>query len=231
MTSSNTYAWAPQVGELIINAFARCGIRSPELTAQHLQDAATEINLLSVQFSNRNPYQYTLETPTITLIPGQATYTLPNRILAIGIVYVTQNFGTGSAFDRPLNSLSASDYGALPDKTIQGPPTLYNIQLYNPTPQIIFWPVPDSNGTYVANVQSFRQQQDVSISGGQTLDTPYRAVDAFTAGLAMRLARIYAPAVYPLRKQDFEEAFQEFSQQDQTDDNFYIIPGCAGFYY
>jgi len=229
MTTSSTYAYNPAVGDLIINAFARCQIRSPELTAQHLQDAATELNLLSVQFSNRNPYQYTLETPTITLIPGQDTYTLPNRILAIGIVYVTQNFGTGSAFDRPLNSISASDYGAIPNKTIQGAPTLYNFQLF-PVPEIKFWPVPDANGTYVANVQSFRQQMDVSIVGGQTLDMPYRFIDAMTAGLAMRLARIYAPALYPMRKQDFEEAFQECSQADQADDTFFITPALQSYH-
>lgn len=230
MTSSGLYAYNPQIADLVLNAYARCGIRSPELTAQHLADAATECNLLSVQFSNRNPHQFALETPTITLIPGQATYSLPNRTLAIGIVYVTQNYGTGSAFDRPLTPISASDYGALPDKTIQGAPTIFNFQLF-PVPEIKFWPVPNSNGTYVANCQSFRQQQDVSIVGGETLDTPYRALDAFTAGLAARLARIYAPALYPIRKQDWEEAFQEFSQLDQADDNFYITPGLSGYFY
>lgn len=228
MTSSSTYSFNPAVSDLVLNAFARIGIRSPEITAQHLSDAAMEVNLLSVQFSNRNPHQFALETPTITLIPGQATYSLPNRTLAIGIVYVTQNFGTGSAFDRPLNPISASDYGAIPNKTIQAAPTIFNFQLF-PVPEIKFWPVPDSNGTYVASIQSFRQQQDVSIVGGQTLDTPYRALDAFTAGLAARLARIYAPALYPTRKQDWEEAFQEFSQLDQADDTWYIVPGLDSY--
>ena len=230
MTSSSTYSYNPAVSDLVLNAFARIGIRSPELTAQHLADAATECNLLSVSFSNRNPYQYALETPTITLTPGVSTYSLPNRTLAIGIVYVTQNYGTGSAFDRPLTPISASDYGALPDKIIQGPPTIFNFQLF-PIPQIIFWPVPDSNGTYVANCQSFRQQQDVSIVGGQTLDAPYRFLDAFTAGLAARLARIYAPALYPMRKQDWEEAFQEVTQMDQPDDTLFISPGLSSYFY
>lgn len=230
MTTSSTYAYNPQVAELVLNAYARCGIRSPELTAQHLADAAMEVNLLSVQFSNRNPHQYALETPTITLVQGQSTYSLPNRTLAIGIVYITQNFGTGSAFDRPLGPLSASDYGAIPNKTIQAAPTSFNFQLF-PVPQIVFWPVPDGNGTYVANCQSFRQQQDISITGGQTLDAPYRFLDAFTAGLAARLARIYAPALYQMRKQDFEEAFQEVITLDQADDNWYIVPGLASFYY
>lgn len=214
-----------------MNAFARIGVRSPELTAQHLADAAMECNLLSVQFSNRNPNQFELETPTITLIPGQASYSLPNRTLAIGIVYVTQFYGTASAVDRPLNPISASDWGAIPNKTIQGVPTAYNLQLLNPNPEIVFWPVPDSNGTYLANIQSFRQNQDVSLVGGQTLDAPYRALDAFTAGLAARLARIYAPALYPIRKQDWEDAWNEFAITDSPDDTYYLVPGLSSFYY
>ena len=203
--------------------------RSPELTAQHLQDAGLEVNLLSVQFSNRNPVQYALETPTIPLVTGQSTYSLPNRTLAIGIVYVTNGYGTAAAYDRPLGSLSASDYGALPNKTIQGAPTSYNFQLL-PVPEIVFWPVPDGNGPYLANVQSFRQQQDVSLVNGQTLDAPYRFLDAFTAGLAARLARIYAPALYPIRKQDWEDAWQEVSQFDQANDTLYVVPGLASYF-
>ena len=230
MTSSGTYAFQPAVGDLILNAYARCNIRGPELTSQHLQDAAMEVNLLNVQFSNRNPNQYALETPTITLTQGVSTYSLPNRTLAIGIVYITQNFSTPSAFDRPLGPVSASDYGAIPNKTIQAAPTIFNFQLF-PVPEIKFWPVPDGNGTYVANVQSFRQQQDLSITGGQTLDAPYRFLDAFTAGLAARLARIYAPALYQMRKQDWEEAWQEVITLDQPDDTYFITPGLSSYFY
>jgi len=231
ITSSSTYAFNPGISDLILNAFARIQIRGPELTAQHLSDAGMEVNLLSVQFSNRNPMQYALETPTIPLVQGTATYPLPNRTLAIGLVYVTGYFGTPTAFDRPLGPLSASDYGAIPNKTIQGPPTSYHLQLL-PVPTLTFWPTPDnSQAPYVANVQSFRQQQDVSLSGGQTIDAPYRFLDAFTAGLAARMARIYAPALYPLRKQDWEEAWQEVTQRDSADDAMYIVPGLASYYY
>jgi len=149
--------------------------------------------------------------------------------VAIGVAYLTQSPSTPSAVDRPLNPISAADYANLPQKTTQGPPTCFWLQLL-PVPQITLWPVPDS-APYILNVQSFRQQQDISVAGGQTIDAPFRFLDCFTAGLAARLARIYAPALYPLRKQDWEDAFGEASSQDQEDSNLYISPGLSSYFY
>ena len=230
MTSSGTYTWTPLVGDLVLQAFSRCNIRGPELTQQHMQDAAIECNLLNVQFTNRLPTQYALETPTVTLAQGTSTYVLPNRTVAIGLAYLTTNYGTGSAFDKPLMPMSAADYAAIPNKTTQGAPTVFWMQLL-PTPQITVWPTPDGNGTYVINVQSFRQQQDVSISTGQTIDAPYRFIDAYVAGLAARLARNWAPAHYQMRKKDWEEAWQEVTQRDAEDSTMYISPGLSSYFY
>ena len=169
-----------------------------------------------------------METPTIPLVAGQATYTLPNRTIAIGIAYLT--IGTGAAaFDSPMGPISATDWGAISVKSMQGQPTTLFLNL-QPIPTITVWPVPDSNGPYTVNVQSFRQMQDVSIVNGQTLDAPFRFLDAFTAGLAARLARIYAPALYQLRKQDWEEAWQEAIEQDQADVSLQIVPGISSYF-
>jgi hypothetical protein len=99
-----------------------------------------------------------------------------------------------------------------------------------PTPTLTFWPVPDGNGPYTANVQSFRQQQDVSLAGGQTLDAPYRFIDAFAAGMAYRLSRMYKPQLTLIRKQEWEEAWQEAAMRDQPDNNLYIIPGLSSYF-
>lgn len=173
--------------------------------------------------------QYALEVPTVSLVQGTSLYALPNRTVAIGVAYLTTGTGA-SAFDRPLTPVSAADYAAIPNKTTQGPPTLFWCQLL-PVPQITLWPTPDGSGPYVLNVQSFRQQQDLAITGGQTIDAPYRFLDAFVAGLAARLARNWAPALYAVRQADFESAWQECSQRDQEDAPLYLIPGLANYFY
>lgn len=193
-----------------------------------MADAAFECSLLGVQFTNRLPSQYALETPTVSLSQGTATYDLPARTSAIGIVYLTVGVGGSDPFDIPLMPMSAQDYGAIPNKTTQGQPTTYHVQLL-PTPTIVFWPTPNSGGPYQANIQSFRQQMDISVSGGQTIDAPFRFLDAFVAGLAARLARNWAPQLYALRKADWEEAWAECTQFDQPPDNLYIICGLDSY--
>ena len=228
--TSGTYSWAPTAGDVILSAFSRINVRGPELTAQHLVDAGMEANLLNISFSNRTPNQWQLQTPTITLVQGTSQYNLLNNTVAIGLIYLTTNYGTGSAFDKPLTPMSAADYAAIPNKTTQGPPTIHWVNLSTPTPTITLWPVPDGNGTYVMSVQSFRQQQDFNVAGGQNLDAPYRFTEAFVAGLAARLARNWAPALYMQRKADAEESWNEAASRDQEDSNLYLTPGLQSYF-
>lgn len=228
MTSSGTWAFAPTSGDLVLNSFGRIQMRGPELVADHLSNAAMEANLLMVQFSNRNPNRWALETPTIPLVQGTATYALPSRTIAIAVAYMTTGTGT-SSYDRPLGNISAADYAAIPTKYTQGSPTSVFFSLL-PIPTLTFWPTPDGNGPYVVNVQSFRQQQDVSLQNGQTLDAPYRFLDAFAAGMAYRLSRFYKPELTQMRKLEWEEAWQEAAQRDQEDVNLYIVPGLSGYF-
>lgn len=228
MTSSGTWTFAPAAGDLVLNSFGRIQMRGPELVADHLSNAAMEANLLMVQFSNRNPNRWALETPTIPLVQGTATYALPNRTIAIAVAYMTTGTGT-SAYDRPLGNISSTDYAAIPTKYTQGPPTSVFFSLL-PVPTLTFWPTPDGASPYVVNVQSFRQQQDVSIQNGQTLDAPYRFLDAFAAGMAYRLSRFYKPELTQMRKLEWEEAWGEAAQRDQADDTLYIVPGLSGYF-
>ena len=46
MSLSTSRSFNPNLGEVTIGAFARCGIRRTELTQQHMQDAQFESNLL-----------------------------------------------------------------------------------------------------------------------------------------------------------------------------------------
>jgi hypothetical protein len=75
------------------------------------------------------------------------------------------------------------------------------------TPQITLWPVPDNATTYRLYVRHVRQPQDGSTAGGLNVEIPYRFDDAFTVGLAARLAKYYRPELRALLKQDAMEAY------------------------
>ena len=50
MALSGTYAFAPNIGSLALNAFSRCGVKRTEVLAQHMQDAYFETNLMQASW-------------------------------------------------------------------------------------------------------------------------------------------------------------------------------------
>jgi hypothetical protein len=81
----------PTLGEAVIAAYSRCGIRRTELTQQHMADAEMEANLLQseMQGDGINLYQVTLEVQDI--VPGQSVYNIDPTIVFVLDVYIRQN--------------------------------------------------------------------------------------------------------------------------------------------
>lgn len=228
MATSGTYSFDPSIANLTLNAFARIGLRRTELTQQHLADAATESNLLQVEFSNRQPNLWLSELFVLPLVQGVATYTLPSRMISPMAVYMTVVTSGGASSDRILNPISTYEYAALPNKTTQAPPTTY---WYNrqSTPQITLWQVPDGSADYELKLQILSQPQDAQLSNGVTANMPFRWLDAFTSALAARLSVIYRPEIEDKRKADAERAWQIAAKEDIEYTPLYVIPGLGGY--
>lgn len=226
MTATGTTNYNPAAANLTLVAFGRIGIRRTEITSQHMVDADNEANLLQAELSNKNPNMWRSELYTQALTAGTATYVLPARLIAMQAAYITTTTG-GTSFDRIIWPLSAYEYAALPDKTVQAPPTCYRYDRLI-TPTITLWQVPDSAATYVLNLRICSQIQDASQASGITLNMPYRFLDVYVAGLAHRLARLYAPDKEQLRKQDYLEAWANAAAQDTDDQvSMYIMPDLS----
>ncbi len=190
--------------------------------------------MLMVDFSNRNPNRWGMETHTQVLSALTPTYTMEPQVLSIAIAYldVTSN---GTTLSRVLGPISANDYAAIPQKLNQGQPTSYFFSLLTPNPTVTVWPVVPSGGntTYTLQMQTFRQMQDVAVGGGVGVDTPYRFLDAFSAGLAARLAVLY-PEKLKLSLADldglFEKRFRLAAQADQEKTAMYVRPQMSGYF-
>lgn len=50
MATSGTYNYFPAASNLLLTAFGRCLIRREMITAEHMDDANNEINLVQVEF-------------------------------------------------------------------------------------------------------------------------------------------------------------------------------------
>jgi hypothetical protein len=229
MATTGTYDFNPAVANLTLLAFSRIQIRRTEITAQHLADADLEGNLTQVQMGNRQPLLWRQEIVEIPMLESDDEYDLPTRMIAVRDAYLSTTVSSVTT-DRVLWPLSASEYDALPNKTLEAPPQTYLVtKLMSPTVKV--WPVPNVTGQYTMKLRILSQIQDPSLRNGVTLDMPYRAIDVFVAGLAHRLARIWKPELEMQRKADFEDAWAAFTTSDVEDGvPLYIAPSFGGYY-
>lgn len=226
--TTGTYTFAPSASDSVLLAFSRCGLRRSDLTTQHLVDAGMESNLLMVDITNRSPNRWTLETQSQVLTSPTAVYTLSNRTIGIGIAYI-ETTSNGVTTGRVLGPISATEYAAIPNKGTLAPPTSYFFSLLT-TPTITLWPAPDTGGPYTLQMLTFRQNQDVDLTNGLSIDCPYRFLDAFATGLAARLAEIYAPSKADRLGAEYEKRIGLAASLDGERTPWFITPGMAGYY-
>lgn len=229
LITTGTYNFAPSLGEAVLNAFARIGVRRTEIKQTHLADARAEANLLLAKLATTEPNLWTVDLQSVPLIQGAPTYTVPAETTMILDAYI--RFGTPTT-DRAIYPISRSEYSTYPQKLLQAFPTVYWYdRLISPT--LTVWPTPDGNGPYTLFYYRVRQIQDASYSDGTNaldVEIPYLWLDAFAAGLAYRLARIYAPQLEQMRKADADEAWALAAKQDVENVNVHINPGLSGYF-
>lgn len=224
--TSGTYNFAPSLGEAVLSAFARIGVRRTEILQTHLDDARMEANLLLAKISNQQPNLWTVDQQALPLLQGAPTYTVPAETVMILDVFV--RYGSPST-DRSMYPVSRSEYSTYPNKSTQGFPNVYWFdRLVSPT--ITLWPTPDGNGPYTLYYYRVRQVQDADYTNGQNIEIPYLWLDAFTAGLAHRLARIYAPQMEGQRKSDSDEAWATAAVQNTENVGMNISPGLSSYF-
>ena len=225
---TGTYNFSPAASDLIIYAYSLIGLRPPDLETQHYIDAGMAANMVMVDLSNRNPHQYTLETQSISLTQGTATYNLAQRTIAVSIVTISTTSG-GVTIERTIGPISAYEYFAQPIKASQAPPTSYFFQLAA-TPTLTFWPTPDVDSTYTAKVQSFRQNQDVDLTSLYGVDAPYRFLDVLATGIAARLAQSYRPELASGLYQLLANRMTLALGRDQESVPLTILPNLSSYY-
>lgn len=236
MTTSGTYAFNPSLGEVVLNAFSRCGVRRTAILQEHMQDARFETNLMFADWANKGVNLWKVDLQTIPLVAGQTTYyaaTNDNandsqRTIMVLDAYISTGSGQ-SQFDRVILPISRTEYSQTPNKNLQAPPTTFWFdRLIQPT--ITVWPVPDQSDTYTLKFYRVIQIQDAELPAGQTLDVPYRWLNALCTGLAARLSMIYAPERVQILEMKASEAYQTAAGQDTENVPLYIMPGLSGYF-
>jgi len=225
--TSGTYDFAPSMGEVLLYAFNLCGISTTALTQQHFSSARMASNLMQGRWSSQGVNLWQTDLQRIQLQQGCATYQVPSNTIVMLDMYYT--IGSGSTeIDRIMLPVSRSEYASYPNKQQQGAPTVaWFDRLLAPT--VTLWPTPNGQQSCFKYYR-LRQTQDANLSNGQNVEVPYYFLDAFTLGLAYRLALIWAPTQVPILKPLADEAWQIASTQNTEASNFYVSPVLNGYY-
>lgn len=230
MTSSGTYNFSITTGEIVLDAYERCGIVAAMLEQKHFFTARRQANLmLASEWSNRGINLWRTELISQLLTQGTAAYTLPARVIMILDAYRSTNQGQTDQTDIYITPISRDDYAAYPQKQTQGPPNQYYFDRQI-TPTVTLYPVPDGNGPYYLNYYAWTQIQDSNLPSGSTPDLPVRWYDAACAGLAWRVSRVYAPAKTKDLKMEYDESWKIAATEDNQNVPTRISPAIGRYY-
>lgn len=230
MATTGTYTFNPAAPDVVMNAFAAIQVKRVDITDEHLENAAYWANMVGVDFTNRNPNRWKMAEVPFTLIAGTQTYVFSRQVVAVSAVWLDLTVAPGQIVTRPLGPMSAVDYALMAAKLQPGTPTSYFFDLRSPLPQITLWPVPTASPVYTLRCQTFQQLQDTNITNAFNADVPYRFLEAFTLGLAARLARIYAPAMKADLDNDYKAAFGLAASQEQESVPLRFTPQLSGYF-
>lgn len=227
MAVSGTYNFSPPIGQLALNAFDRCRVRRTMLTAEHMENAYLESNLLQLDWAADGITWWTVELITQVVTPGVATYTVPANAVSVLDVYISPNNGQ-SGQNRLLFPFSRTDYASLANPAQTGFPTSFWFNRIL-APTLTLWPVPDNSTTYLLSYYVYTQPQDSTLRQGGNVAVPVWWYNAFVADLAHRFSRIYAQDLEPVRKQDMIEAYAKANKQVEPGP-LYVQPGLSSYY-
>jgi len=184
------------------------------------------------EWANRGLHYWEVANNNITLVSGQATYTM-YRSTSDGTSDATAVYGVddileasyrASNVDTPLTKISRSDYQALSNKTSTGTPSQYFVQRFIDKVTITLYLTPGS--TEAGNYINYYYAKRIQDAGDYTndADVPYRFVPCMLAGLSYYLAVKFAPERIQALKLLYEDELTRALQEDGSSSSSYITP-------
>jgi hypothetical protein len=231
MTTSGTSSFDIQLTDMFEEAYERAG--SEMRSGYDFRTARRSFNLLTMEWASRGINLWTVESGSIALVAGTATYNLPVDTIDLIEHVIRQNPGNASTqTDINISRISVSTYSTIPNKLNRGRP----IQVYinrqsgiaTPAgiqyPTITVWPVPSDN-SYTFVYWRLRRLQDAG-NGDGTADIPYRFLPALTAGLAYQIAMKIPEAAprLPMLQAEYERQWQLASEEDREKAPVRFVP-------
>ena len=205
MTVSGSKDFNLDVGEVIEEAYERCGIEVR--TGYDARTARRSLNLMFADWANRGINMWTVKSETVTLTQGTSAITLAADVVDV-LEIVLRLDGT----DFEITRISRGEYVTLPDKTTQGRPSQFYFDRQI-TPIINLWATPENSTDQL--VYHYVRRIDDADTLVNTTDMPFRFYPCMVAGLAYYIAMKRTPDRIQMLKTVYEEEFQRASDEDE----------------
>ena len=161
MTTSGTTAFSPNLNELVEEAFERTG--SELRTGYDLRTARRSMNIMFADWANRGINMWTIDSGTVALVAGTATYDLPADTVDLLEHVIRTNAGNASTqSDLTISRISVSTYATIPSKLNTGRPIQILVNREGPLPTFTLWPIPDASTTYTLVYWRLRRMEDAN---------------------------------------------------------------------
>ena len=230
-SGTTTFEKGFSISDIVEEAFERIGIQG--VSGYQLKGARRSLNILFQEWSNRGLHYWEVKNNLITLVDGQAVYTM-YRSTADGTSDATAVYGVddileasyrnASSVDTPLTKINRSAYQSLSNKTSEGQPTQYFVQRFIDRVTITLYLTPGSDqaGNYINYYYASRIQD----AGAYTndADVPYRFVPCMVAGLAYYLAVKFSPERIQPLKLLYEDELARALEEDGSSSSSFITP-------
>ena len=219
------------ISDIVEEAYERIGIVG--VSGHQLKTARRSLNILFQEWANRGLHYWEVANNSITLVDGQATYTM-YRSTADGTSDATAVYGVddileasyrnSSSVDFPLTKISRSEYQALSNKTDNGTPTQYFVQRFIDKVTLTLYLTPGS--TEAGNFINYYYVNRIQDAGDYSndADVPYRFVPCMVAGLSYYLSIKFKPELVQQMKMLYEDEFKRALEEDGSSSSSFITP-------
>ena len=219
------------IDEIIEEAYERIGMQG--VSGNQLRMARRSLNIMFQEWGNRGLHYWEVANNSITLVDGQATYTM-FRSTGDGTSDATAVYGVddvleavyrnSSNVDTPLTKINRSTYQGLSNKTSEGTPSQYFVQRFIDKVTITLYLTPGSTEAgNTINYYYVKRIQDVGDYTNAT-DVPYRFVPCMCSGLAYYLSQKFKPEITQQMKLLYEDELQRALAEDGSSSSSYITP-------
>jgi hypothetical protein len=230
-SGTTTFEKGFSISDIIEESYERIGIQG--VSGYQLKGARRSLNIMFQEWANRGLHYWEVGNNSITLVDGQATYTIyrstddgtSDATAIYGVDDILEaSYRNASNVDTPLTKINRSTYQALANKTSEGTPSQYFVQRFIDKITITLYLTPGS--TEAGKFLNFYYVSRIQDAGAYTndVDVPYRFVPCMIAGLAYYLGIKFAPERVQMLKMLYEDELNRALTEDGSSSSSYITP-------